>query len=111
MSDELHPAGQATPVALAPEALQQISDRVAEAVRDGIKGAITEDTAEAFWLAGLAVFQKQATAHAGRFVLGGFMVLVRKAILFLLLGGIFYAIGGWAGLALLFKSLFDVGGR
>lgn len=111
MSDELHPAGQATPVALAPEALQQINDRVAEAVRDGIKGAITEDAAEAFWLAGLAVFQKQATAHAGRFVLGGILGLARKALVFLALGGLFYAVGGWAGLALLFKALFDGGGR
>ena len=103
------PQAEATQVSLTESALQEISERVSTAVREGIKGVMTEETAAAFWAAGLAVLQKQATQHAGRFVLGGFMVLTRKASMFLLLGGIFYAIGGWAGLALLFKSLFDVG--
>lgn len=104
-------ADETTHVALTEGALRQISERVSTAVSEGIKAGITEETAAAFWAAGLAVFQKQATDHAGRFILGGVMVLARKAFLFLLLGGIFYAIGGWAGLALLFKSLFDVGAR
>lgn len=108
MSDD-HSTSEPTQVALTEGALQQISERVSAAVKDGINAGINEETAAAFWAAGLAVFQKQATDHAGRFVLGGALVLVRKAVLFLLLGGLFYAIGGWAGLALLFKSLFDVG--
>lgn len=105
------PPEQPASVVLAPEAMQQIRAHVASAVRDGIKGAMTEETAEAFWMAGLAVFQKQAANHAGRFVLGGLGALLRKLLVFLALGGIFYAVGGWAGLALLFKGLFDVGGR
>ena len=105
------PQAEATQVSLTESALQEISERVSTAVRDGINAGINEETAAAFWAAGLAVFQKQATAHAGRFVLGGILGLARKALVFLALGGLFYAVGGWAGLALLFKALFDGGGR
>lgn len=83
--------------------------KMASAVREGIKGAMTEETAAAFWAAGVSVLQKQATQHAGRFVLGGLWGLLRKASLFLTLGGIVYAIGGWAALATLFKALFSSG--
>lgn len=83
--------------------------KMAAAVREGIKGAMTEETAVAFWAAGLTVLQKQATQHAGRFVLGGLWGMARKASLFLALGGIVYAIGGWAALATLFKTLFTSG--
>lgn len=83
--------------------------KMAAAVREGIKGAMTEETAAAFWAAGLTVLQKQATQHAGRFVLGGLWGLLRKASLFMALGGIVYAIGGWTALATLFKALFTSG--
>lgn len=83
--------------------------KMAAAVREGIKGAMTEETAAAFWAAGLTVLQRQATQHAGRFVLGGLLGLLRKASLFMALGGIVYAIGGWAALATLFKALFTSG--
>ena len=83
--------------------------KMAAAVREGIKGAMTEETAAAFWAAGLEVLQKQATQHAGRFVLGGLCDLARKASLFIALGSIVYAIGGWNALATLFKALFTSG--
>jgi len=53
--------------------------------------------------------QRQATDHAGRFVLGGSWGLVRNAGMFLTLGGIVYAIGGWSALAGLAKTLFSQG--
>lgn len=65
--------------------------KMAAAVREGIKGAMTEETAAAFWAAGLTVLQKQATQHAGRFVLGGLWGSFRKASLFMALGGCFMA--------------------
>lgn len=86
-----------------------LESKMAAAVREGIKGAMTEETAAAFWAAGLTVLQKQATQHAGRFVLGGLWGLFRKVSLFFALGGIVYAIGGWAALATLFKALFTSG--
>lgn len=100
------PQAEATQVSLTESALQEISERVSTAVREGIKGAMTEETAAAFWAAGLAVLQKQATQHAGRFVLGGLWGMARKASLFFMLGGIVYAMGGWAALAALAKTIF-----
>ena len=100
------PQAEATQVSLTESALQEISERGSTAVREGIKGAMTEETAAAFWAAGLAVLQKQATQHAGRFVLGGLWGMARKASLFFMLGGIVYAMGGWAALAALAKTIF-----
>ena len=100
------PQAEAAQVSLTESALQEISERVSTAVREGIKGAMTEENAAAFWAAGLAVLQKQATQHAGRFVLGGLWGMARKASLFFMLGGIVYALGGWAALAALAKTIF-----
>ena len=93
-------------VRLTDETIAYLEERIAAAVGDGIKTAFTEDTAVAFWSAGLAALQKQATQHAGRFVLGGIWGLLRKASLFFMLGGIVYAVGGWAALAALAKTIF-----
>lgn len=93
-------------VRLTDETIAYLEERIAAAVGNGIKTAITEDTAVAFWSAGLAALQKQATQHAGRFVLGGLWGLARKASLFFMLGGIVYALGGWAALAALAKTIF-----
>ena len=91
---------------LTDETIAYLEERIAAAVGNGIKTAITEETAVAFWSAGLAALQKQATQHAGRFVLGGIWGLLRKASLFFMLGGIVYAVGGWAALAALAKTIF-----
>ena len=93
-------------VRLTDETIAYLEERIAAAVGNGIKTAITEETAVAFWSAGLAALQKQATQHAGRFVLGGILGLLRKASLFFMLGGIVYAVGGWAALAALAKTIF-----
>ena len=93
-------------VRLTDETIAYLEERIAAAVGNGIKTAITEETAVAFWSAGLAALQKQATQHAGRFVLGGLWGLARKASLFFMLGGIVYALGGWAALATLAKTIF-----
>lgn len=102
---------RATEVRLTDETIQYLEDRIASAVGTGIKNAMTEDTAAAFWAAGLTVLQRQATDHAGRFVLGGLWGLARKAGLFLMLGGIVYALGGWSALAALAKAIFSSGGN
>ena len=93
-------------VRLTDETIEYLESRIANAVQIGIKNAVTEDTAAAFWSAGLQVLQKQASENAGRFVLGGLWGLLRKASLFMMLGGIVYAIGGWSAMAALFKAIF-----
>lgn len=96
----------AAEVRLTDETIAYLEQRIAAAVGSGIKSAMTEETATAFWAAGLNALQKQATQHAGRFVLGGLWGLARKASLFVMLGGIVYALGGWAALAALAKTIF-----
>ncbi len=112
MTESLHDRRK-TPaeVRLTDETISYLEQRIAAAVGTGLKSAMTEDTAAAFWAAGLSVLQKQATQHAGRFVLGGMLGVVRKLGLFLTLGGIVYALGGWSALAALFKVLFQGGGH
>lgn len=103
------PPSKDTDVTLAPETLAFMEQRMAAAVEAGIKGAITEETAAAFWSAGLRVLQKQASEHTGRFVIGGLWGLARKAGTFLALGGIVYAIGGWTALAKLWQVVWSSG--
>ena len=93
-------------VRLTDETIEYLETRIASAVGSGIKSAMTEDTAAAYWMAGLTVLQRHATQHAGRFVLGGLWGLLRKASLFMMLGGLVYALGGWSALAALFKAIF-----
>lgn len=87
-----------------------IAVAVAQAVKSGIEGAINEETAAKFWGAGLTVVQKQAAEHTGRFVLGGLKGLAIRASWFVLLGGMVYAVGGWAGLAKLWTAIWHSGG-
>lgn len=97
-------------VGLRDETLQHMRDLMRESVREGLREFVTEETIEQFWAGGLGLLQKQATKHAGQFVLGGLLGLARKAALFLALGGIVYALGGWSALAALVKSMFSQGG-
>jgi hypothetical protein len=97
-------------VRLTDETISYLDQRIADAVRVGIsqalQEALTKDTAQKFWSAGFEMLQEQASVHAGRFVVGGLWGLIRKASMFLVLGGVVYAIGGWAGLAKLWHILF-----
>lgn len=101
---------RAEEVRLQEETLQHMQSLMREAVRDGVRDLVTQETIEQFWAGGLSMLQKQATEHAGRFVLGGLWGIARKASLFLVLGGAVYALGGWSALAALFKAVFSQGG-
>lgn len=96
-------------VRLREETLKHLQDVMREAVREGMRDLVTEDAIERFWSGGLSMLQKQATQHAGRFVLGGLWGLFRKASVFIVLGGVVYALGGWNALAALFKAVFSSG--
>lgn len=96
-------------VRLTDKTLAHLETLMAASVRRAIHESLTEETAERFWGAGLRVLQKQATDHAGRFVIGGIWGLMRRASMFLVLGGVVYAIGGWSALAGLAKTIFSQG--
>lgn len=93
-------------VRLTPETLDYLDERVQHAVQSGIKEFLTEDTAKLFWSAGFSMLQEQASVHAGRFVIGGLWGFIRKISMFVVLGGVVYAIGGWAALLKLWNVLF-----
>lgn len=93
-------------VRLSDKTVQYLEERIAVGVSNGLKAAMTKETAAAFLGAAVAVMQEQATEHAGRFVLGGLWGAVRKLAMFFTLGGIVYALGGWSALAVFFKALF-----
>ena len=103
----------ATPqeVRLTDATIEYLEEKMAKAVRDGIREGISDGTAEAFWAAGFKVLQKQAADHTGRFVLGGLWGLVRRISVFLALGGVIYALGGWSALATFGKAIFSTGGH
>lgn len=102
--DEDHPPRSAE-VRLTQETIDFLEQRMTAAVRAGITEAINEETAERFWAAGIQVLQRRTSEHAGRFVVGGIIGVIRKLGTFLLLGGLVYAVGGWQALAGLAKLL------
>lgn len=98
-------------VRLTDETILYLNEQIKDAVRSGIKDAVDEGAVRAFWATGLTVLQEQAAEHAGRFVLGGLWGILRKMSMFLVLGVVVYAVGGWQALVGLFKVLFGTGGH
>ena len=109
MTDKQERNQRATEVRLTDETIQHIEKRISAAVRTGIESSMSQEAALQFWLAGLQALQQHASQEAGRFVVGGILGLLRKLMLFLMLGGAVYALGGWSALAALFKVLFGAG--
>lgn len=96
-------------VRLTAATLKYLEELTTNAVRRGIDEAMTKENARKFWSAGFEVMQEQAAEHTGRFVIGGVWGIFRKSAIFLLLGGVVYAVGGWSALAGFFKALFSSG--
>lgn len=96
-------------VRLTQETIDYMTLLFQQAVAEGIKSAVTEDMAAKVIAAAVTALQRQATQHAGRVVVGGIVGLVRKGAVFVLLGGLVYALGGWGALSKLAKVLFSVG--
>lgn len=95
----------AAEVRLTDETIDYLRQVMQESVANGIKTAINKETATAFWSAGFDALQENAAQHAGRFVIGGIWGLARRLSMFVLLGGVVYAIGGWTALAKLWHAL------
>ena len=73
------------------ETIDHLTEKMAEAVAAGIAKAVSD-------------IQAQATQRVGGFVLGGIAGLLQRVAVFLLLGGIVYALGGWEAIAGFFKT-------
>lgn len=71
MSDQNPNTHPPDTVRLTDKTLTHLETLMAASVRGAIHESLTEETAERFWGAGLRVLQRQATDHAGRFVIGG----------------------------------------
>lgn len=77
-------------VRLRQETIDHLTDQMTQAVAAGITKAVND-------------IQAQATQRVGGFVLGGVAGLAKRLMAFVLLGSIVYAVGGWEGLAIMFK--------
>lgn len=96
-------------VRLTDATIDYIEERMTEAVKKAIAESINETNAKVFWAAGVEVLQKQASEHAGRFVLGGIGALAKRFMFFLMVGTAVYALGGWTALATFGKAIFSSG--
>lgn len=76
-----------------------LRDEMRVAVADGIAAAMTDKNAAQFCRAVLGEAQKMATEKTGEVVGSALGALVKKGLMFLFLGSIVYAIGGWSALA------------
>lgn len=96
-------------VRLTQETIDYMTLLFQQAVSEGIRSAVTEEMAAKVMAAAITALQRQATERAGRAVMGGLLGLASKGTVFLLLGGLVYAVGGWSALAKLAKFLFSAG--
>lgn len=111
MTDLAKPSSSApVEVRLTAETIDYLDRRVASAVQEGIKAAMTGESAKAFWGAGFELLQEQASAQAGRWVIGGLGALVRRVSTFVVLGLLVYSIGGWSALTKLWNAVMASGG-
>jgi len=83
-------------VRLAQEQVDELKAIVRTAAADALRDSITQDMAEKFWAAGIAVLQDNAKKQAGDFVVGGVLALLKRGFLIVLVGSMVYTLGGWA---------------
>lgn len=95
-------------VRLTDATIDYLEERLEECMRRAIKQSINDESARLFWEAGINVLRKEAAQHTGRFVLGGLRAIAARVTMFVILGSVVYAIGGWAGLAKLWQFLQTV---
>lgn len=88
------------------ELVERLTEAQAASIASGIKAAVTDEVALKFWMSGIRALQEHAAEHTGRWLLGGVWAVVQKLMLFMLLGGVVYAIGGWSALAKVWHVIF-----
>jgi uncharacterized membrane protein required for colicin V production len=78
-------------VRLRQETIDHLTEKMSEAVASGIAKAVAD-------------IQAQATQRVGGFVLGGLAGLAQRISVFIVLGGVVYAFGGWDAIGSFFKT-------
>lgn len=86
--------------------IEALAGMLPEMIKDGTAQGLRSALAEPeTWAAAATGVRKAAKLQAGEAVMSGLSVLLRKALLFIVLGGVVYWVGGWAALAGLIKAL------
>jgi hypothetical protein len=102
---------EAAEVRLRDETIDYLEQRIAVAVKIGMKEVLTDkEVVGQFIGAAVENFQKKASERTGAFVLGGIKAAIHKAAWFLGLGLMVYSIGGWAAVAKLWHALWGPAG-
>lgn len=92
---------------LSEEDLLNIRNEVKVAMAEWVKEDLfTKEHMEIFWAGAFDVLQNKAQIHTGKFVVSSISSLFNKIAVFLLLGGLIYAVGGWSAMVGYFRSLF-----
>lgn len=96
-------------VALTEESRQVLQavlrEDMGKAFEAGLSKAMTSDNARMFVRAMLTEAQTMATEKTGQVVGNAVVALLKRGLLFVFLGSIVYALGGWSALAALGKFL------
>lgn len=93
-------------VTLSEESMAQLALMIEKKVDQSLEKKLNEQTAEIFWNAGLKMLRREAGDRALKVGWWGFKQLAGKALLFVVVGWLVYAVGGWEGLTRLLKLLF-----
>jgi hypothetical protein len=83
----------------------EMRDELRIAVAEGVSGAMTDANAQKFVRSMWAEAQKMAAEKSVEVAGGAIKALLKRALLFLFLGSLVYAVGGWSALAALAKFL------
>lgn len=103
---------QQTEADLSADAMHQIRGAMSDAVRSGIRDALTDrEVLGLFWAAAFDQMQQRATKETGKFVLGGLRTMAARGFWFLLLGLVTYQAGGWSALLAAWKAMTATGGH
>lgn len=98
---------RAAEVRLTQETIEYLRSHMREAVTHGLKDALIDEQAlKTFWDSAFVALREQATRQTGVVVIGGLVATVKKALLFVLLGLLVYALGGWSAVSLWWKALW-----
>jgi len=89
-----------------------IHNQVKAAMSDWAKtGLFTKENMTLFWASAFDVLQDKAQEHTGKFVVTSISSIIKKLFVFVLLGTLVYAAGGWSAFVGFLKSFFTSGGH
>jgi hypothetical protein len=88
-------------------AIETQAQQTREAMPEALRKIVTDEEAmDQFWGAAFSSLQAAAQKHTGRLLFSGLKAVLAKATLFVTLGLIVYAIGGWTALVKLWTVIW-----